>query len=99
MPGMIVSSGALEIRLKPAAIIDPQEASGGCTPTPRKESAASSSMLLAIARVKKTMIVVQRLGSSSPNITRSGPAPWATAASTNSFSRRARTSPRSGRAM
>ena len=30
---------------------------------------------------------------------RIGPLPWATAASTNSFSRRASTSPRIGRAM
>ena len=85
--------------LKPPAIIVPQEVSGGWTPTPRKESADSSSIALATPRVKKTMIVESRLGSSSPNITRSGPAPWATAASTNSFSRSERTSPRIGRAM
>ena len=72
---------------------------GGCTPAPRNDSAASSSMLLAMLSVKKTMIVEHRLGSSSPNITPSGPAPWATAASTNSLSRSASTSPRIGRAM
>jgi len=33
------------------------------------------------------------------NITRAEPAPWATAASTNSFSRSERTSPRTGRAV
>ena len=72
---------------------------GGCTPAPRKESEASSSMLLAMLRVKKTITVDQRLGSSSPNMIRSEPAPWATADSTNSFSRIASTSPRIGRAM
>ncbi len=77
----------------------PQEELGGWTPAPRKERAASSSMLLAMLRAKKTMIVDSRFGSSSPNITRSGPAPCATAASTNSFSRSASTSPRIGRAM
>ena len=55
-------------------------------------------MLLAIPIAKKTITVESRLGSSSPSITRSGPAPWETAASTNSFSRSASTSPRIGRA-
>ena len=62
VPGMIVSSGALVSRSKPVAIIVPQEELGGCTPTPRKESAASSSMSLAMLRVKKTMIVDAEVG-------------------------------------
>jgi hypothetical protein len=45
------------------------------------------------------MIVDQRFGSSSLNMIRAEPAPWATAASTNSFSRSASASPRKGRAM
>ncbi len=50
--------------------------------------------------VKKTMIVEPRLGSNSANITRNGSGALGdTAASTNSFSRRASTSPRIGRAM
>src|SRR6476469_4177625 len=98
-PGMTLSWGALEIRSKPLPTIVPQEVAGGCTPTPRKESVDSSSMLLAMPRVKKMMIVEARLGSSSLNITRIAPAPCASAASTNSFSRRERTSPRRGRAM
>ncbi len=98
-PGRIVSSGALVISWKPLPIIVPHDVSGACTPTPRKESIASSSMMLAKFRVKRTMIVEVRLGSSSPNITRIGLAPCEIAASTNSFWRRERTAPRSGRAM
>ncbi len=98
-PGMIASRGCVFSSSTPSVIIVPQEELGGCTPAPRKERPASNSMLLAIVRVKKTMIVEARLGSSSPNITRSGPAPWAIAASTNSFSLSASTSPRIGRAM
>ena len=77
----------------------PQEEFGGRTPAPRNDSADSSSMLLAMLRVKKTMIVETRLGRISENMIRRVPAPWATAASTNSFSRSASTSPRIGRAM
>ncbi len=62
MPGRIVSSGALVISSKPSPIIEPQEVSGGCTPTPRKERAASSSIALAMPRVKKTMIVEAEIG-------------------------------------
>ena len=81
------------------AIIEPHDEWGGWTPAPRKERPDSKSIALAKLRVKKTTIDDQRFGSSSPNITRSGPAPWATDASMNSFSRRASTSPRRGRAM
>ena len=48
---------------------------------------------------KNTTIVETRLGRISENMIRSGPAPCARAASTNSFSRSASTWPRSGRAM
>ncbi len=98
-PGRIASSGWMLSSSTPTVIIVPQEELGGCTPAPRKESPASKSMLLAIIRVKKTMIVEARLGRISLNITRTGPAPCAIAASTNSFSLRARTWPRIGRAM
>ena len=77
----------------------PHDGSGGTTPTPRNDSAASSRIALATISGAKTMIVDVRFGSSSPNIVRSGPAPWARAASTNSRSRSASTSPRIGRAM
>ena len=81
------------------AIIVPQEELGACTPTPRKESADSSSMLLATLRVKKTMIVEPEVGQQLAEHHPQRPAPWATAASTNSFSRSESTSPRIGRAM
>ena len=97
-PGMIASNGCVVSSSSPTVIIVPQEEFGGCTPAPRKESAASKSMLLAMLRAKKTTIVEARLGRSSPNITRIAPAPWAIAASTNSFSPSERTSPRIGRA-
>ena len=74
-PGMIASSGWMLSSSTPTVIIVPQEEFGGCTPAPRKERPASKSMLLAIIRVKKTMIVEARLGRISPNITRSGPGP------------------------
>ena len=77
----------------------PQDALGGRTPAPRNDSDDSNSMLLAMLRVKNTMIVDTTLGSSSVNMMRSGPLPCATAASTNSFSRSASTSPRIGLAM
>ena len=77
----------------------PHDALGGRTPAPRNDSADSSSMLLAMFSVKKTMIVERMLGSSSLNMIRSGPLPCATAASMNSFSRSARISPRMGLAM
>ena len=73
--------------------------SAGGTPAPRKESAASSRIALATINGKKTTIVETRLGRISENMIRSGPAPCARAASTNSFSRKASTCPRSGRAM
>ena len=77
----------------------PHDAFGGRTPAPRNDSADSSSMLLAMLSVKNTMIVDTMLGSNSENMIRNGPLPCATAASTNSFSRNARISPRIGLAM
>ena len=97
-PGAIASSGATLSSSTPTEIIVPQDEFGGCTPAPRNESPASKSMLLAKLSAKKTRIVEARFGSSSLNITRNGPAPWAIAASTNSRSPRAMTSPRIGRA-
>ncbi len=95
-PGTIARCGAVAIRSMPSSIIVPQEGLGGRTPAPRKESAASSRMALAIRSVKKTRIVDARFGTTSPNMIRSGPAPWARAASTNSFSRSESTCPRIG---
>src|SRR5437588_96520 len=97
MPGMIASHGAVAMRSWPSAISVPQDALGGCTPAPRKERPASVRMLFAMISAKKTRIEDATFGSSSVNITRSGFAPWAVAASTNSFSRSDRIWPRSGR--
>ena len=87
------------MRSTPSSIIVPQDGFGGCTPAPRNDSAASSRIAFAISSVKKTTIVEARFGRISVNMIRSGPAPWARAASTNSFSRSESTWPRTGRAM
>ena len=97
-PGTIVRCGAVESRSMPSASIVPQDGAGGCTPAPRNDSAASLRIAAATSSGKKTRIVEATFGSSSENMIRSGPAPWARAASTNSFSRRDRTWPRIGRA-
>ena len=49
------------ISSKPVEIIVPQEEFGAWTPAPRNESADSSSMLLAMLSVKKTMIVDEQV--------------------------------------
>ena len=87
------------MRSTPSSIIVPQDGFGGRTPAPRNDSAASSSMALAISSVKNTRTVEARFGSTSVNMIRSGPAPCARAASTNSFSRSDSTWPRTGLAM
>ncbi len=76
----------------------PQDGSGAWTPAPRNDSAASSRIALATSSGKNTRIVDARLGSSSLIMIRTGPAPCARAASTNSFSRSESTCPRIGRA-
>ena len=73
--------------LRPSAIIVPHDGDGGCTPAPRNDSAASSRIALATMSGKNTSSVDARFGSSSLNMIRRLPEPWARAASTNSFSR------------
>ena len=87
------------MRSTPSSIIVPHDGLGGWTPAPRNDSADSSSTALAISRVKNTSSVETRFGTTSVTMIRSGPAPWARAASTNSFSRSDSTWPRTGRAM
>jgi hypothetical protein len=99
MPGMIANQGAVTIRDWPSAINVPHEGFGGWTPAPRKESPASVRMLLAMISAKNTSTDDAMFGSSSLNMTRCGLAPCAVAASTNSFSRRDRISPRNGLPM
>ena len=98
-PGTIVRCGAVTMRWIPSSSMVPHDGFGGRTPAPRNDSAASSRIALATISGKKTTIVETRLGRISENMIRSGPAPCARAASTNSFSRSASTWPRSGRAM
>ena len=97
-PGAIVSSGWVMMTPIPSSIIVPQDASGGCTPAPRKDSAASSMTAFANSSGKNTSTVLSTLGRISPTMIRGPLAPCARAASTNSCSRRRSTSPRSGRA-
>ena len=89
----------MAIRSTPSSIIVPHDGFGGWTPAPRNDSAASSRIALAIRSVKKTITVEARFGITSVNMIRIGPAPWARAASTNSFSRSESTWPRTGLAM
>jgi hypothetical protein len=98
-PGTTARCGPLTILSTPSRIIVPQEALGGRTPAFRNDSAASSRIALAIISGRKTTIVDDTFGRISANMIRTGPAPWARAASTNSFSRSPSTWPRIGRAM
>src|SRR6185437_12340384 len=54
-PGMVITHGLKNMYSLPSATISPQEGSGGCTPRPRKESAASSRIACAISRVTTTI--------------------------------------------
>ena len=78
-------------------MIVPQLAPGGWTPTPRNESAASVRIVVAIMSGISTMTTVITFGRISEKISRRLDAPWATAASTNSFSTTESTEPRTGR--
>src|SRR3954462_11342542 len=75
----------------------PHDGFGGWPPAPRNDRAASVRMLLAMISVKNTRTLDVMLGRISANMTRSGLAPCAIDDSTNSFSRRERIWPRSGR--
>ena len=54
----------------PSAIMIPQDGSGGWTPAPRNDSAASSRIALATISGKNTRIVDARFGRSSVNMIR-----------------------------
>ena len=79
-------------------MIVPQLAFGGCTPIDRYESADSVRMVVAIISGSSTISTVITLGRISLKISRRLDAPWAMAASMNSFSRTDSTAPRTGRA-
>src|SRR6185312_4231328 len=92
-PGTSVRWIALGISRMPSLIIVPHEGFGSCTPAPRYDRPASSRIALAMMSGMKTMIVVRRLGRSSPNMIRTCPSPWVRAASMNSRRRRPSTWP------
>jgi hypothetical protein len=82
----------------PALIIVPSDGSGGRTPTPRNDSAASSTTAFVNSTVKIATSVNETFGSNSRAMTRDVPAPCRTAASTNGCERTAMTRARTGRA-
>src|SRR5262245_28535096 len=96
-PGAIVTHGRVCTRAVPSWIIVPQLTFGGWTPTPRKESADSVRIVVAIISGISTITVDTTLGRISEKISRILPAPCAVAASTNSLLTTASTWPRIGR--
>src|SRR5690606_33865113 len=72
----------------------PSETSGGWPPSPRNDSAVSSRIPAATVNVAVTVITLTVLGRMCLWMIRHGLVPTARADSTNSFSRRERTSPR-----
>ncbi len=71
--------------------MEPSVAVGGCTPSPRKESADSSRIRLEKLRLAITTTGEIRFGIMCTVAMRQGPAPAARAASTKGISRRLRT--------
>ena len=63
------------MRSTPSSIIVPQDGSGARTPAPRNDSADSSSTALATSSGEEHEQVETRLGTTSVNMIRSGPAP------------------------
>ena len=75
----------------------PHSGSGGCAPIPRKPSAATSMVAVAMLRAPCTMSGESELGSTCLNTMRHWLAPRAPAACTNSRSRMLRTTERASR--
>src|SRR6185503_3428637 len=82
VPGMAISQNEKNMKFLASAIISPHDGSGGCTPRPRKESAASSRIAEPDSTVATTIRCGKTLGRISPASTRSRPAPAASAAAT-----------------
>src|SRR5690606_20196790 len=87
VPGIAISQKEKNMYALASEIIRPQEGSGGCTPSPRKDSAASSRMALAASSVAITIRWGTTLGSTSPRTMRQVEAPAACAADTYSSDR------------
>ncbi len=93
-PGMVMTQGWKNMYGLPSAIIRPQDGSGGCTPSPRKDKAASSRIACAISRVATTISALRILGRISWARIRTGPKPAALAAATKSWPRTCRVAAR-----
>src|SRR6266540_1973816 len=78
-------------------MIVPQLAFGGCTPMDRNDRADSVRMVVAIISGSSTITTDTTFGRMSENISRRFDAPWAIAASANSFLATVSTWPRTGR--
>src|SRR6185503_17643266 len=82
MPGITITQGSNSRCWRPSAIIRPQEGSGGCTPSPRNDSAASSRIACATSNVATTIRLLITLGSTSVRMIRGVDAPTDCAATT-----------------
>src|SRR5690554_136639 len=96
--GQVMRLGARRMKSLPSEIIAPHSGVGGCTPRPRKPSAALAKMASGIPNVAVTITGVRTLGSTCLNITRHLLMPEARAASTYSRSCNASTWARTRRA-
>ena len=93
------SLGYVVALLLPTSMILPSDVSGGFTPRPKNDSAASASTAPPTANVAFTMMGPKVLGKMCRKIMRGAEAPTERAASTNSFSRSDKNSPRITRAI
>ena len=59
---MAITQGVNSINSLPSAIISPHEGSGGCTPIPKNESAASKRIACATSKVATTIRLLSMLG-------------------------------------
>ena len=90
--------GAMTMKFRPSAIIEPQTGVGGGGPSPRKESPASVRMAPDTYSAACTMIGASTFGSTWRRRIASVPTPTSRAASTYGSSLTASTSPRVTRA-
>ncbi len=90
---MTIGHATSKNEYRASATMFPQVGVGGWIPNPRKESADSARMAVAMSRVTLTMTGPMAFGSMWENMIRRFDAPAARAASTNSFSRKDRKTP------
>ena len=97
-PGIAVTHQATVMYGRPALSMLPQLGRGGWMPRPRNDSVDSSRIRAPSWAVATTTSGASTFGSTSRKASRSGPAPSARAASTDSCSRTSSTEPRTVRA-